>query len=134
MNCSTLERKNDNTPAAGNRPADVVRKYTPAVDVYEKADELTIIADVPGARADGVSIQFERGALKIEAAVAPRCGCGKGKSLLREYGVGHYERTFEINQQIDAEKIAAKLDNGVLTITLPKAEAAKPRKIPVQSA
>ena len=134
MSSNTLQKQNGNTAMAEQRQATVVRKFSPAVDILETADELSIVAEVPGATADGIDVRFERGVLTIEAAVRPRGGQGEARYLLREYGVGHFQRSFEINDQIDANKIAAKIENGVLTITLPKAEAARPKKITVQSA
>lgn len=133
MNATLTEKNKGTTPqsTACSAPS-VVRKYAPAVDVIERPDAIVLTADVPGATSDGVNVEFERGSLTIEAAVRPRYDQSKTKFLLREYGVGHFQRSFEINEQIDADKIEARIDNGVLTVTLPKAEQVRPRRITVK--
>ncbi len=104
--------------------------YRPNVDILERGDELMVIADVPGAKNDSIDIHFEEGVLEIRAAVEPRHGNG---FLRQEYGVGDYYRTFQVSEAIDASKISAEYSDGVLTLHLPKSEAAKPRKINVQA-
>ncbi|MFZ5829589.1 MAG: Hsp20/alpha crystallin family protein [Planctomycetota bacterium] len=108
------------------------RCYRPNCDILENADEILVMADVPGARADAIDINFEDGTLSILAKVEPRTP-EKGEALLSEYGVGDYYRTFQVSEAIDVERISAEFADGVLTLHLPKAEAVKPRKIQVQS-
>jgi HSP20 family protein len=105
--------------------------YRPDVDILELADELIVNADVPGARAEDIDIHFEDGSLTIYAKVVQR-PLG-GTVLLREFGVGDFRRTFRVNEQIDPSRISAQYRDGVLTLHLPKAEKARPRKIQVQS-
>ena len=104
--------------------------YRPNVDILEQGDELLVLADVPGARADSIDVNFEDGTLEIHALVEPRQN-DEQDYLLREYGVGDYYRTFHVSEAIDAGKISANYADGVLTLHLPKAEAVKPRKIAV---
>jgi HSP20 family protein len=104
--------------------------YRPDVDILELADELVVHADVPGVRPDDIDINFEDGALTIYAKVTERPP--SGPVLLREYGVGDYRRTFRVSEQIDSGRISAQYGDGVLTLHLPKAEKARPRKIQVQ--
>ncbi len=105
--------------------------YRPNVDILEKADELLVVADVPGATPDGIDIHFEDGQLTIHARTPPR---DPGvEFLVHEYGVGDYYRTFRVAETIDAGKITAEYADGVLTLHLPKAEAARPRKISVKA-
>jgi HSP20 family molecular chaperone IbpA len=106
--------------------------YRPNVDILEQADELVVQADVPGASADGIGIDFEDGTLTIHAQVKPRQADDQDY-LMREYGVGDYRRTFHVSEAIDAGKISAEYADGVLTLRLPKAEAVRPRKIPVRN-
>jgi HSP20 family protein len=106
--------------------------YRPNVDIMEQNDELLVVADVPGARGDSIDVKFENGTLEIYAAVAPRQDEGQNY-LLCEYGVGDYYRTFQVSEAIDGQKISADYADGVLTLHLPKAEAAKPRKIAVSA-
>lgn len=104
--------------------------YRPNVDILERADELLVLADVPGARGDAIDVNFEDGTLTIHAKVQPQHGEDQ-KFALREYGVGDYYRTFRVSEAIDTGRITADYVDGVLTLHLPKAEAIKPRKISV---
>jgi HSP20 family protein len=106
--------------------------YRPNVDILEREDELLVLADMPGARSDAIDVKFEDGMLNIHAAVTPRHGDGE-ECLVHEYGVGDYYRSFQVSEDIDSGKIAAEYANGVLTLHLPKSEAAKPRKIAVSA-
>ncbi|MEX2113037.1 MAG: Hsp20/alpha crystallin family protein [Pirellulales bacterium] len=106
--------------------------FRPPVDIVEKADELLLIADLPGAASESIDIDFNDGLLTIEGAVAGRYD-EKMNALLAEYGVGNFHRAFRVSEQIDSNRIHAEFTNGVLTVHLPKAEAAKPRKIQVQA-
>jgi len=108
------------------------RTYIPAVDILEKDDELLLLADVPGVRHEDIDINYERGELRIVARVTPRQD-PQVNYLLREYGVGDFERTFRIGEGIDASKIAAEVSGGVLTLHLPKSAAARTRKIEVKA-
>lgn len=116
------------TPAEHTRSG---RYYRPAVDILESAEELTVVADVPGAKAESIDVRFEDGALSIHARVPPRRE-EDAEYLLHEYGVGDFWRTFRVSEAIDAAKISAEYAEGVLTLHLPKAEAIKPRKITVK--
>ena len=107
-------------------------RYRPAVDIVELPDELRVVADVPGASKEGIDINFEKGVLTIQAKVEPRHS-GEADYLLREYGVGDYYRVFTVSENIDASKISADYADGILTLHLPKSEAAQPRKIQVRT-
>jgi len=122
--------RNGSPPEAG-RP-EVTRGvwYTPRVDILETDEELTLFTDLPGAKAEDVDIRFENGELRLQAQCPAR---QQGTSyLLAEYGVGDFYRTFSIDKDINPDKIAAELKNGVLTVHLPKTEAVKPRKIAIK--
>ena len=106
--------------------------YRPNVDIVEKADELVVLADVPGAAGEDIDVDFEDGHLTIHAKVKPRQE-ESTEFLVREYGVGDYYRTFRVSEAIDAAKITAEYAEGVLTLHLPKAESTKPRKIDVRT-
>ena len=104
--------------------------YTPRVDILETDEELTLFTDLPGAKAEDVDIRFENGELRLQAQCPAR---QQGTSyLLAEYGVGDFYRAFSIDKDINPDKIAAELKNGVLTVHLPKTEAVKPRKIAIK--
>jgi HSP20 family protein len=122
-------------PAAEETSAEHTRSgrfYRPNVDILERPEELLVLADVPGAQGDRIDIKFEDGTLTIHAAVDQR-QAEDTEYVLREYGVGDFYRTFQVSEAIDAQKISAEYADGVLTLHLPKAEALKPRKIPVKS-
>jgi HSP20 family protein len=106
--------------------------YRPSVDILERADELVVLADVPGASGEDIDVDFEDGSLTIHAKVNPRQEA-ETEYLVREYGVGDYYRTFHVSEAIDATKITAECADGVLTLHLPKAESTKPRKIDVKT-
>lgn len=111
--------------------------YLPSVDVHETPDAIVITADIPGVRPESVDVTFEDTTLTIRANVSPRAEAGSSPSrraIHREYGVGNYIRRFNITDPIDRDRMNAGLADGVLTLTLPKSEAARPRKIPVQAA
>ena len=104
--------------------------YRPNVDILENDEELTVLADVPGAEPEGIDVHFEDGTLRLYAKVAPR---HQGVEMLgREYGVGDFSRAFEVNEDIEADNIAAEYADGVLTIHLKKKQAPVPKRIEVK--
>jgi len=105
--------------------------YTPRIDILEKDEELTLYGDVPGVAPDDVDIQFENRELTIHAKAKPRQK--DAHYLYGEYGIGDFYRAFTIGQDIDASKISAELNGGVLVVHLPKADAVKPRRIEVKT-
>ena len=105
--------------------------YIPSVDIYESADALTVVADLPGVSPENVSIDVRENQLTLRGTVAMEGE--KERMLLQEYGVGDYFRQFSLGRAIDQSKIEAQMKDGVLMLTLPKAEAIKPRKITVKS-
>jgi HSP20 family protein len=132
MNNTTIERETQETANAPQQ-AQRVTYYTPLVDVTETGDAFVFQADMPGVTAGDVEISFDNGVLTLEGKVAPRQR--PGTSYLRqEYGVGHFYRQFNLRTPVNAGAIRAELKNGVLELHVPKAESAKTRKIPVQSA
>ena len=104
--------------------------YRPHVDIVELSDELLVLADMPGVRAENVDINFEQGSLTIRGTVEPRQKEHTGYTF-QEYGIGDFYREFQVSESIAADKISAELSDGVLTLHLPKVEAVKPRKIAV---
>lgn len=102
----------------------------PPVDIYENRDEILVLAEVPGARADGVTVRLEKNELYLHARredVATN-----GAESKRAWGAD-YSRTFIVPRGIDAEKITADMNAGVLRIHLPKSDALKPRRIEVRA-
>ncbi len=106
--------------------------YTPDVDILEKEDSIIVYADIPGADEKSVDITLEKDVLSIYArteAVLPE----KHQLLHAEYGVGDYQRSFTISNEIERDGIEARVKNGVLRLMLPKAKASQTRKIAIQA-
>ena len=106
------------------------RYIKPAVDIIETIEGLTLIADIPGALKDTLDINVDKGILTLNAPVSLRM---PGRALYTEFEFGHYYREFSIPETLDNEKAKAEFTNGVLTLRVPVAEAAKPRKIEVKA-
>jgi HSP20 family protein len=104
--------------------------FTPRVDIYETDKELILLADLPGVRAEDVDLRFERGELVLHGRVQRR---QRPEQLYQwEYDEGDYYRVFQIHESIDGSRIEAECKNGVLTVRLPRAEAARPRQVQVR--
>lgn len=104
--------------------------YLPDVDIIEHDDAFELHADIPGADPASINVNFEQGVLTIHAGRSAHAS--DADLVYAEFEPGDYERSFTVSDQIDAGKISAQYRNGVLILTLPKVEAAKPRKIEVK--
>lgn len=107
-----------------------------AVDLYEKGDDYVLQAHLPGVGADDVEITADRNTVAIRAHVPGEAEKEEAKGyrwLLHELGHGDVARTLELTVPINAEKIEARVENGILTLVLPKAEEAKPKQIKVKA-
>jgi HSP20 family molecular chaperone IbpA len=102
----------------------------PPVDIYEEEDRLVVLADLPGVRKEGLSVQVEQGILTIEGRITHEM---PGSLVQREFALIPFFRQFRITEAIDPNRIRASLRQGVLRLDLMKAEKAKPRQIPVES-
>jgi HSP20 family protein len=107
-----------------------VRYFVPTTDIFETEDALTVVMEVPGVGKDAIDITTENDVLKIEAKIDPAKYDGM-EPLYTEYNIGHFARSFTLSNKIDRQQISAKLEDGVLTLTLKKAQEAIPRKIAV---
>lgn len=106
------------------------RYYTPVTDIYETESGLTIVMEMPGVTKESVNVDLQDDVLRIEGQIDFSKYKGM-EPLYTEYNVGHYVRTFGLPSKIDREKIAAQLEDGVLTLTLPKVLEAQPRRISI---
>jgi HSP20 family protein len=107
------------------------RTYVPTADIFETGDALHVILEMPGVEKTNVDVTVEDGVLKVEG----RLDFSNYKNLAplyTEYNVGHYARSFRLSSQIDQNEIGAELSDGVLTLTLPKVEEARPRTIQIK--
>ena len=103
---------------------------TPAVDIFETEQGLTLVADVPGLDREHLNIDIDKGVLTLEGRTPESQG---SQEIYREFTMPSYYRQFQLPDTIDLARISAEIQNGVLTLKLPKAEAAKPRRIEVRS-
>jgi len=126
-----IQKKEAATPEGveRTRPRKV---YTPAVDILERKDDIVVTADMPGVDERSVDITLEKNVLTIYGMVEPQFPEGQ-RLALSEYGVGDYQRAFTLSEEVDRDRINASVKNGVLRLVLPKAAAAKARKIEVMA-
>ena len=106
--------------------------FTPAVDIFETEKEITLLADMPGVKADDLTIDLRDNTLTLAADIAPVDDANED-NILVEYETGRYYRQFTLGELINQENINAKLNDGVLRLTLPKVEKATPKKIAVKT-
>ncbi len=106
------------------------RYFVPYADIYETDDALAVVMEMPGVEKQDLDVGLENDVLRVNG----RIHFSKYKDMepvYAEYNVGHYARSFALSSTIDQEKISANLEDGVLTLTLPKAKHAQPRKIAI---
>jgi HSP20 family molecular chaperone IbpA len=107
------------------------RYYVPAADIFETVEALTVILEMPGVQKNNVNIGLENDILRVDGQI-DFSNYKEMEPVYTEYNVGHYTRGFTLSNKIDQSKISAKLDSGVLTLTLPKAKDALPRRITLE--
>ena len=106
------------------------RYYVPYADIYETDEALTVVMEMPGVEKSRLNVALENDVLKVDGQI----DFTKYKDMepvYAEYNVGHYARSFTLSNKVDQEKISAQLEDGVLTLTLPKAKQARPRRISI---
>ncbi len=124
-----VKEKHEVNKPEQTRPAPI---FTPAVDIFETDTEITLLADLPGVTSDNLNIDLNDSVLTLTGDIEPFENPDE-EDLMIEYEVGQYYRQFTLSEIIDQNKIEANLGDGVLRLTLPKAEKAKPRKIEVKA-
>jgi HSP20 family protein len=127
----TLTKSEPQPVRNGGGGAPRVEYATPPANILESKDGYVLEAEMPGVSKDGLEVTVENGELTIvgrRTAAQPN-----GREVYRESRHFDFRRSFELDPSIDTTKITAKIDQGVLTLHLPKAEAVKPRKIAVNS-
>ena len=123
------EKQEVSSPAEQTTPGLV---FTPAVDIFETEKEITLLADMPGVKAEDLTIDLRDNTLTLSADIAP-VDDTEEQEILVEYQSGRYYRQFTIGELVNQEKIDAQLNDGVLRLSLPKVEKATPKKIPVKT-
>jgi HSP20 family molecular chaperone IbpA len=116
------------TPAEQTRPGLV---FTPDVDIFENDKEIVLLADLPGVKADHITIDLRENVLTLTGDIEPSEN-DKETPILVEYQTGKYHRQFTLSEMIDQAKIDAKYTDGVLQLKLPKVEKATPKTIAVK--
>lgn len=106
--------------------------FTPDVDIFENENEVVLLADMPGVKAENLTIDLRDNVLTLTGNTEEKKRKGRN-ILVSEYEVGKYYRQFNITEVVAQDKISAAISDGVLRLTLPKVEKAQPRKITVQS-
>jgi HSP20 family protein len=106
------------------------RTYAPKVDILETEAGLRLWADLPGVDESSIEVELVDDVLSIRGRVATE-EYANLQPLYTEYGVGNFDARFRLSNAIDGGRIQAALRNGVLSLELPKVEAAKPRKIEI---
>ncbi len=107
--------------------------YTPLVDIHETDCELVIVAEVPGAGRDDITVQVDKGVLTLQADSTPEAPGEQYAQTYVSFQPGQYFRAFALSDEIDRERISATCSDGVLTVRLPKAKTAKSRKIEIKT-
>jgi len=107
------------------------RYVAPPVDIYETPEELVVLADVPGVTQEALDVRVDKHVLTIRGQASQGV---PGEATAWEYVLVHFFRQFALGEQVDPSQITADLKHGVLTVHLPKAQAAPPRQIAVHAA
>ena len=106
------------------------KTYTPYTDIAESPDALIVTMDLPGVDRDRLEITLDKDQLRVDGKIDDTIYQGL-RAIYTEYNVGHFTRSFSLSQRIDQDGIAAEMQDGVLTLRLPKVDEAKPRRIKV---
>ncbi len=127
-----MEVKKEEVPTEESERTRECQCFVPRADIYETEENIVVLLDMPGIEKEEIDVSLEKNTLTVNGYV--KVETPEGYSLaLNEYRLGDYERSFRISNQIDREGIEAEYKEGVLRLTLPKAEEAKERKIPVKA-
>ena len=132
MSDTSLSKREDESSVQTREDTRASERYVkPAVDIIETEAGLTLIADIPGATKEALDVNVEKGILSVSAPVSLSM---PGRPLYTEFEFAHYYRQFSTPEILDHEKAKAELSNGILTLMIPLAEAAKPRRIEIKAA
>jgi HSP20 family molecular chaperone IbpA len=116
--------------ATGRERTRALERYMqPPVDIYETPEGLVLLADMPGVAPNDLEIRLEENILTIQGKAKHAID---SEPIYREFELGNFFRQFELSDQVDQEKISARIRHGVLILELPRAEKAKPKQIPVK--
>lgn len=107
------------------------RPWLPAVDIAENENEITLTADIPGVKMDGIEVKVENGTLSISGSREFQKQEEKGGYHRIERSYGSFHRAFTLPDSVDTDKVEANYEDGVLKVVLPKKEVAKPKTVKI---
>lgn len=113
-------------------PAEPQVVFTPPIDIFETDEGLVLLADLPGVSSETLELQVQDNKLTLFGKVHPPVG-EDARLLHQEYRVGHFLRSFILSDEVDHERITAKLNHGVLEVHLPRVKRSEPRRIHVST-
>lgn len=113
-------------------PTGNVRSNYPSVNIIENEDEFTLMAEVPGWADENIDVEIKEGVLSLQGHVKQETEKTEKNFRIREFRSQNFERSFRLGEQIDPEKVSAKLENGILRVSLGKKEIAKPKKVEIK--
>lgn len=130
-----MNRLFDETLSRGRsgEPSELTGNWAPSVDVYENADSYVLMAELPGLTREDVQIELKENVLTLRGERKFQDEYKDQTCHRMERAYGHFIRSFSLPTQVEAGKVEARFKDGVLTVSVPKAAAAKPRVIPIGS-
>jgi HSP20 family protein len=131
---NVLDEAFGNWPLQQDESGSITSAWHPAVDIFEDKDAVKIVAELPGVKPDDVKLSLESNLLTIRGEKKQEAEERSERVHRYERSYGSFERAFALPSTVDGEKISAEYQNGILTVTVPKAERARPREIPVRTA
>jgi HSP20 family protein len=131
---SVLDEAFNAWPFQNQESGTLTSSWLPACDVFEDKDAVKIVAEVPGVRPEDVKISLENNLLSIRGEKKQQAEEKNERVHRYERSYGTFERTFSLPSTVDPDRIAANYEHGILTVSIPKAERARPREIPVKVA
>ena len=125
-----LPESSELIPASADSASEPRLLFNPPIDIYETPDGLVLYADLPGVASEGLDLQVQDNRLTLFGRVTSEAS-ETAQMLHQEYHIGDFLRSFILSDEVDHDRIQAKLTNGVLRVELPRAPRAKPRRIEV---
>ena len=126
-----LEVQQKQEVAQAEESTQATRYFVPPCDIHETDEALVISMEMPGVSKENVEVMLEKDVLKVSGQV-DFSGYAGLEPIYTEYAVGHFSRSFSLSSTVDQSGISARVDNGVLLLSLPKAREAKPRRVAIQ--
>ena len=117
---------------SGQANGTLTSAWVPACDVFESHEAVKIVAELPGLRAEDLKLSLEGNLLTLKGDKREQFSNRKERLHRSERTYGSFERVFSLSNAVDPSGITASYDQGVLTVTIPKVERARPREIPVE--